>query len=217
MHSMMDLPNIKYTGDYLKYIENRSDPQECVSFRKDKYYFEDITVYNKFVKAVEREVRASQEYKIFINWVKKTLGINFCQVCSSIFESDNVEIELHHGPLFTLYDYVSVILNKYIDNDIPITTFAIADEVIEEHFQLRVQCVMLSKTGHEAVHNGDIFLNLKQGIGNVSEFIKKYSLYLTDDQKYRIARYIAMCQDTESFDNGILDVEGISKMNNIMP
>ena len=124
---------------------------------------------------------------------------------------------MHNGPLFTLYDYVSVILNKYIDNNIPITTFSIADEVIEEHFQLRVQCVMLSKTNHEAVHNGDIFLNLKQGIGNVSEFIKKYADYLTDEQKYRIARYIAMCKDTNSFDNGILDVEGISKMNNVMP
>lgn len=76
---------------------------------------------------------------------------------------------------------------------------------------------MLSKTNHEAVHNGDIFLNLKQGIGNVSEFIKKYADYLTDEQKYRIARYIAMCKDTNSFDNGILDVEGISKMNNVMP
>ena len=77
---MMDLPNIKYTGDYLKYIESRSDPQECVSFRKDGTYFEDITVYNKFVKAVERQVRSSQEYKVYVNWVKKTLGMNFCQV-----------------------------------------------------------------------------------------------------------------------------------------
>ncbi len=208
----MNLPNIQYTGDYAKYIENRSDPQECICFKKDGNYFEDIATYNKFVKSVELMVRRSQEYKIFIAWVKDTLGINFCQVSSNVLSSSKVEVELHHGPIFTLYDYVSIILNKFIDNHIPITTFAICDAVIDEHFQLRVQCVMLTKTNHEAVHNGDIFLNIKQGIGNISEFIKLYSPYLTDDQKYKIARYIAMCQDNDSFDNGVLDCENIAKM-----
>ena len=66
----MNLPNIQYTGDYAKYIENRSDPQECICFKKDGNYFEDIATYNKFVKSVELMVRRSQEYKIFIAWVK---------------------------------------------------------------------------------------------------------------------------------------------------
>ena len=208
----MKLPNIEYSGDYVKTVSDSSNPTDKIIYRKSKYDFDDIAEYNKFVKKVENMVRTSKEYKFFINWVKNTLGINFCQVSSGILSSEKVDVELHHGPIFTLYDYVSVILNKYIDTSTPITSFAIANEVIEEHFQLRVQCVMLAKTNHEAVHNGDIFLNIRQGIGNISEFINRYSKYFTDDQKYKIARYIVMCQDNDSFDNGVLDYQNVSKM-----
>ena len=31
----MNLPNIEFTGDYAKFIENAEDPNECVSFYKD--------------------------------------------------------------------------------------------------------------------------------------------------------------------------------------
>ena len=71
---------------------------------------------------------------------------------------------------------------------------------------------MLSSTNHEAVHNGDIFLNFKQGIGNFSEFVSRYSRYFTDEQKYRIASYLKLCEDNDSFDTGILDIENVSKM-----
>lgn len=208
----MNLPNIEYAGDFAKYIESSDDPNNCICFKKYGDYFSDITTYNRFVKAVENMVRHSQEYKIFVRYVKETLGINFCQVSSNVLSSEKVTVELHHGPIFTLYDYVSVILNKFIDTKTPITTFAIADAVIDEHFALRVQCVMLAKTNHEAVHNGDIFLNIKQGIGNISEFIRLYSPYFTDEQKYKIARYVAMCKDNDSFDNGVLDCDNVAKM-----
>lgn len=212
----MNLPNIEYAGDYAKFIENAEDPKECISFYKDASYFEDQVTYNKFVNSVEKMVRTSDDYKAFIRWVKGTVGINFCQVSSNIVEFDEPGkgnlIEMHHGPLFTLYDYVSIILNKYIDNHFPISTFVIANQVIEEHFALHVQVVMLSKTNHEAVHNRDIFLNLKQGLGDVSAFIKEYARYLTDDQKYRIQRYILLCKENDSYDNGFLDIEGIEPL-----
>lgn len=216
----MNLPNIEYAGDYAKFIENVEDPNECISFYKDASYFEDQSTYNKFVKSVETMVRASDDYKAFIRWVKNTVGINFCQVSSNIIEFDepgfggkkDTLIEMHHGPLFTLYDYVSIILNKYIDNKLPISTFVIANEVIEEHFALRVQVVMLTKTNHEGVHNRDIFLNLKQGLGDIGAFIKKYANYLTDDQKYRVYRYILLCKENDSYDNGLLDIDSIAPL-----
>lgn len=212
----MDLPNIAYTGDYAKFIENIEDPNECISFYKDASYFEDQTVYNKFVNSVEKMVRTSDDYKAFIRWVKGTVGINFCQVSSNIVEFDEpgkgTLIEMHHGPLFTLYDYVSIILNRHIDLKLPISTFVIANEVIEEHFKLHVQVVMLTKTNHEGVHNRDIFLNLRQGLGDIGAFIKEYAPYLTDDQKYRIYRYILLCKENDSYDNGLLDVDGIEPL-----
>lgn len=213
----MNLPNIEFTGDYAKFIENAEDPNECISFYKDAEYFEDQTTYNRFVKSVETMVRTSDDYKAFIRWVKNTVGINFCQVSSNIVEFDTTGgkdtlIEMHHGPLFTLYDYVNIILNKYIDNRLPISTFVITNEVIEEHFKLHVQVVMLTKTNHEGVHNRDIFLNLKQGLGDIGAFIKEYAPYLTDDQKYRIARYILLCKENDSYDNGLLDVDSIAPL-----
>ena len=208
------LPNIKYTGQYLKMVESKDDPTQYISFFKPKEYFEyDPKNRSSFIKAVEAMVRKSDDYKKFIAYVKSTIGLNFCQVSSNIIEdADDNLIEMHHGPLFTLYDYAEIILNKYIDRNIPITTFAIANELIDEHFALHVQVVMLSKTNHEAVHNEDIFLNLKQGLGNVNEFIKLYAPYFDNEHKYRIYRYIAMCKDNPSFDNGVLDCDEVEKI-----
>ena len=157
-------------------------------------------------------MRKSDDYSKFIAYVKNTIGLNFCQVSSNIVDELDATVEMHHGPLFTLYDYCEVVLNKYLDRNMPITTFAIANEVIDEHFLLHVQVVMLSKTNHEGVHNQDIFLNLKQGLGNISEFIKLYAPHFDDEHKYRIHRYITMCKDNPSFDNGVLDYEEIENL-----
>lgn len=209
----MVLPNIKFTGKYIKMIENKSDSSQYISFYKPRAYFEyDPKTRNTFIKSVESLVRRSDDYKKFIAYVKNTVGLNFCQVSSNIIDEVDATVEMHHGPIFTLYDYCEILLNKYMDRNIPITTFALANDVINEHFALRVQVVMLSKTNHEGVHNGDIFLNLKQGLGNVNEFIKLYADHLDDEHKYRIHRYITMCKDNPSFDNGILDYEEIEKL-----
>ena len=209
----MKLPNIRYTGKYLKLVESKNDPDQYISFFKPKEYFEyDPKTRTSFIKSVESLVRKSDDYKRFISYVKNTVGINFCQVSSNIVDEIDATVEMHHGPLFTLYDYCEIVLNKYMDRNIPITTFAIANEVIDEHFALHVQVVMLSITNHEAVHNQDIFLNLKQGLGNINEFIRLYAPHFDDEHKYRIHRYIAMCKDNPSFDNGVLDYEEIEKL-----
>lgn len=214
----MNLPNIKYNGDISKFITAKDDPNDAISFLKDTDYFMDSMVYSKFVKDVERLVRTSDDYSAFIAYIKNTLGMNFCQVSSKIYGSDEpgakVTVELHHGPLFTLYDVCSVIVNWFIGNKKPLTTFRVADKVLDEHFALNVQCVMLSKTNHEAVHNRDVFLHLNQGIGNVDAFIKKYTPYLEDEQKYKIWSYAHMCQSEnfgKSFDRGFLDLDYVRK------
>lgn len=119
---------------------------------------------------------------------------------------------MHHGPIFTLYDICCVILNYYIKTGRKITTFRIANAVIEEHFAMRVQVVMMAVTNHEAIKNRDIYLNVHQGIGNVNEFIKMYADCFDDNQKYKIWSYINMSKMNDSFDTGILDTEHIAKM-----
>ena len=207
----MEFANIQYNGDVSKYIEAKDDPYACISLHKDKDYFLDDTKYVKFVKNCERVVRTSDDYKAFIAYIKGVLGINFCQVSSQIYDTD-ATIELHHGPIFTLYDIVSIVLNDFLRTGKKINTMRIADAVLDEHFELRVQVVMLAKTNHEAAHNRDLFLNVNQGIGNLDEFIKYYKDSLDDIHKYKIWNYINMCKNNPSFDRGYLDVDHIAKV-----
>lgn len=206
---MASLPNIRYCGDFAKYIEAKDDKYDSVSFYKPAEYFSTTESFTKFVKACEKTVRTIPDYKAFIAYLKNVMGLNFCQVSSQIFDTD-ATIEMHHGPLFTLWDYVSIILAAEIALGHKITTFRIADKVIQEHYDLHVQVVMLAITNHEAVHNRDIFLNIKQGFGDVGAFIEKYKEYMSDNQKYRIMKYIDLCKETESFDNNLFDLEKVS-------
>lgn len=206
----MDLPGIKYEGGIEKLISS-DDTTDVIMMYKPVDYFTDSVAYTKFVKSAERVVRHSDDYKAFLHWVKNVLGLNFCQVSSKIVEGD-ASIEMHHGPIFTLFDYCAIILNDAIMRGDKISTFRIADRVIQEHFELRVQVVMLAKTNHEAITNRDLFLNVRQGIGNVDAFIKKYTHALDDEQKYKIWSYINFAKMNETFDSGILDVPNVTKM-----
>ena len=109
----MEFPNIQYNGDVSKFVEDKNDPTEVISLYKDSDYFQDERNYDKFVKECERCVRQSPDYKVFIGYVKRILGVNFCQVSSKIYDTD-ATIEMHHGPIFTLFDIVSIILNDFL-------------------------------------------------------------------------------------------------------
>lgn len=207
----MKWPNIIYKRDVSKYIEAEDDPYDCISLYKDIEYFSDDVTYTSFIKACEKLVRKSDDYNWFLSQIKNTYGLDFCQACSKLTGKD-VTIEMHHGPIFTLYDIVEVVLQKFIKRGYKINTMRVADVVLQEHFDLNVQIVMLAVTFHEAVHNKDIFLNLKQGFGDSAAFIEKYASYLEDNQKYKIYNYINLCKGNDSFDKGILDVEKIRKM-----
>lgn len=210
----MELPNITFKGDVSRFIQSNDD-SDMILYFKDAEYFMDDSPYSKFIKEVERTVRTSQDYTKFVGYIKNTLGINFCQVMSNVVESKNVQIEMHHGPLFTLYDICEVVLNWFLHSQQRINTFRVADKVLEEHYQLRVQVIMLSKTMHEGVHNRDIFTNMGQAIGDIDAFIKMYTPWLTDEQKYKIWNYVNLCKTTpafaESFDTGLLDVDYVKK------
>jgi len=207
----MDFSGIKYIGDVSKFIEADDDQYESISFFKDIDYFQDEVNLSKFIKSCERRIRTSKEYDAFIIYIKRVLGINFCQVSSQIYDTD-ASIEMHHGPIFSLYDIVYVILNWYLKKGLKITSFRIADTVIDEHFDLYVQVVMLAITNHEATHNRDLFLHVNQGIGNLTGFIERYKDCLDDVHKYKIWNYINMCKSSPSFDRGYLDVDHIAKM-----
>jgi hypothetical protein len=201
------------------FVSTSSDIKRAIEkYYKDKEYFSDYVSYSKFIKGVERLVRNSKEYSAFISYVVNTLGMNYCQVFPNIkkeSENSKVEIELHHGPIFTLYDVCACILNWFLDHGYKVNTMRVAKKVIDEHYAMRVQFIRLSVTAHEGVHNRDIFTHLNQGIGDIDTFIKLYGDSFDDEQKYKIWSYINMCEANPSFDRGVLDVEAHKKYVNL--
>lgn len=207
----MKIPEIKYSGDASKFVEVEGWEEDTLMLYKDNEFFEDTNSYVKFIKDCETAVRVSPDYKVFISYIKKILGINFCQVSSSIYDTD-ATVEMHHGPIFTLFDYCSIMVNHYLQTMRKINTCRIANQVLDEHFDLRVQVVMLATTNHEAAHNRDLFLHVNQGIGDLNKFIDFYNKAFDDVHKYKLWNYINMCKDNPSFDTGYLDIPYIEKL-----
>ena len=177
-------------------------------FYKDADYFFNIDNYIFFIKAVERLVRSSNYYSRYIAHLKKDLGLNFCQVKSNIQESEEDKhdklIEMHHGPILTLFDCVAIVLEYLLYKKEKITTFSVANIIIEEHFNYNIQTVMLCKTVHEQVHENNVFLNMKQGFGNVNRFLEKYKEGVQPEQIYKINKYIELSHQYDSFDKDVL-------------
>ena len=203
----MNIPNITYKGNLSKNISADDDYYQEISYFKTIEDFLDESSYSKYIKAIESLVRTSNDYKAFIDYIKNVLGINFCQVFNQIYDRDDATVEFHHGPIFTLYDICEVELTKFIQTGQRINTFRIADSVLDLHFKMKVNGVLLCVSAHEMAHNNQFFLNLKQCIGDVNSYIAEYSKYFTPEVKYKIWTYMQMCEKNESFDNGVLDME----------
>ena len=63
----------------------------------------------KFIKTVEKLVRASLEYRNYIDFLKENVGLDSCIFFQKITAGSNskkrIKIEIHHEPL-TLFDIV---------------------------------------------------------------------------------------------------------------
>ena len=201
----MNIPNISYKGNLAKNVSADDDYYQEISYFKTIEDFVDESSYSKFIKAVENMVRTSNDYKAFIDYIKHTLGLDFCQVFSKITD-ECATIEFHHGPIFTLYDICEVELLKFIKTGQRINTFRVADSVLQLHFDMKVNGVLLSKTAHEMFHEQEIFINVNQCIGDINTYIKEYAKYFSPEVKYKLWNYVKMCEDNDSFDRGSLDL-----------
>ncbi len=165
------------------------------AIREDVYkigYFDTITMgsenwqhdeaeLNKRIKYIEKLVRSSYEYKELIKFLKEEIDMNKCAFFPDLNREDGITLEIHHAP-FTLYDITAIILNETRVNDANMSPFAVADKVMQAHFNGLVGLIPLSYTVHKLVHNGDVFIPLTHVHGNVKRFYELYSAYMTEDQ-----------------------------------
>lgn len=166
--------------------------------------------YVNFIKGVERIVRASKYYSRYVAYIKKDIGLNMCQVLSNVKEEDDQQrlLDMHHGPILTLFDYAAIITDSYLSRGKKVNSFIIAKAVIEEHFENNVQVVMISETVHQAIHDyGGPFINCKQAFGDLNKFLSKYSDGITDDAITKINKYIELSDKYDSFDKDLFKLE----------
>lgn len=207
---MMNLPNIEFKKPSKNPTLDSDTSLYTIPFYKDAEYFANLDNFVNFVKSVERMVRSSKFYSRYVRFIKEDVGLNFCQVLSNIKQEDensSIEIEMHHGPILTLFDYITIVIDYMLYHDKKISSFRVADIILEEHFKNRIQVVMLSKTVHQEVHENNIFLNTKHAFGDLNAFLEKYKDGISDEQIDKINRYIDLCEKYDSFDKGTLDLK----------
>lgn len=199
------LPNILYDKTRAtNIIDSHVAPYQLIMF-KDEDYLSNYDNYVGFVKGIEHTVRNNDRYKKYINYLKKKIKLNKCQILKNVTDED-ASIEMHHGPIFTLYDVCAIVLEYYIMKGWKISTFSVADTVLEEHMRNRVGVIMVSTTMHEEIHEKNIFIHYKQAWGDINAFTKKYADAMSDEYREQLNRYIDRCLLYDSNDFGILEL-----------
>lgn len=199
------LPDIIYDKNNVTPIIDARTSFYRIPFFKGEDYFSNYESYVAFVKGVEKCVRKNDRYRKYISFLKTEVKLNRCQVLRNVTDED-ADIEMHHGPVFTLFDVCAIVLEYFLLKKWKVTTFRIADAVLTEHQKNRVQVVMVSTTVHQEIHNGDIFINYHQAWGDLQAFIHKYKNAISDEYRNQLNRYIdrSLLHDSEDF--GVLQL-----------
>lgn len=187
-------------------VVDSDDADYRLEYRKGDDYFSVYEKEVKFYKGVEKIVRQDQFYRTtWPKYLKEVVGLTECQVFGHIEDTDRkqVSMEIHHGPLLTLYDICEIVTTAVRRRGQKPTTLTIADLVLEEHRANRVQVVKLSKSAHQAVTDGELHLNYNQGTGDVKSFLEKYHDGLTPDIARKINRELAWSKEHDTDDHEV--------------
>lgn len=187
---------------------------EGLEFSKPVYIFYNEKSRNKFIKRIEKIVRSSLEYREFINYLRESLGMNFCTFFNNVSKSKGkkIGIEIHHMP-FSLYDITSIVLKKYETEELPIDPYVIAEEVIKLHYTGKVGLIPLSTTVHELYHRGDLFIPLQIVDKGYLLFYKEYKEYM-EEYNDILATLIKLSKQYDASQGTPLLEKNLVKVNN---
>lgn len=178
-------------------VSPRGNGELYLPYFKEESHFVNNIEYIKFIRGVESLIRRSKEYKAYISYLKNTVGLKRCMVFGNI-DDEKAPVEMHHGPIFTLFDYVELCtVATFRDKKQSVSSFRIADYVLQDHFDNLIQVVMLCEAAHEAVHpdpnKKDVkpeFVNIDSAWGDLIGYINKYGSYFNYSHVHRIKRYM---------------------------
>jgi hypothetical protein len=201
------IPNNSNIVDISSYKDKNGNVivQSPQSYFKQPYYIEamyDEKVFKSFVTCVEKEIRRSDEYARYLGHLR-SMGLNGCAILNNIQNNDEelskLTIEFHHYP-FTLYDIVSIVTEEMLSDETQyVSSFLVAQKVLQLHFDNKVGLVPLCKTVHELAHAGEIFINLNLVYGYYDKFIEEYDEFIDDDYKNQYNMLVRMTKDNKPY------------------
>lgn len=144
----------------------------------------------KYIKKLEKDIRRSLEYKVYVNYFKHILGMNGCAVFPNIVSGREANgkkytVEAHHEP-FTLFDIVNAVMTRQECELGEIKEFPIIDEVLRLHYDGMVGLISLSKTVHELVGDGLVFIPLQWIYHDYNKFFEMYEDYIDENTKEKV-------------------------------
>lgn len=192
------IANIEFTTDKEGNVKVKGKQSiYSASFYFDDFY--DEAIITKFIKKTEKLIRESFEYHNYIKTIMTAFPeLNNDNINSNMTNLD-VDIELHHYPL-NLFQIVETVMNYHVIHGDRFTSFSLALEILQLHYQNKIGLVPLDKTNHELAHNYSIFLSSKQIFGNWKEFIKQYAEGLTSDAKATIQKVEELTENQQASD-----------------
>ena len=204
------------SDDVLIYPEN--DEKFYLSYYKTKLNLQAEKDIDALAKATESLIRNSDEYKHYISHLKNDYGLNHCMIRRNITD-DAAKIEMHHGPIFTLFDYVTITMIFCFKNNIGLSSFRLFDIVLKDHWSDLIQTVMLCKAEHEKVHNKNLspsekFLVMDFAYGDLLGYIQKYNGCFTNFHINKLKKYLhEMDLYNKNTEKGTFFKEKIEKIN----
>lgn len=179
-----------------------------LEFDKSEEYFSSFENEIAFIKGVEKNVRKHHFIRVtYPKFLREVIGLRQCQVLSNIVADDKgkVKIEMHHGPILTLFDTCEIVTNSFRERGVKnINTLSVANEVVEQHRLNNVRVIFLSKSVHQKVHDDGIYLNYQQGFGDTLRFLQLFSDGVSKSMKMKINDYLFWSMSHDSTDNDIL-------------
>ncbi len=192
--SLITLDSIKDENGEVLHIGNMGD-----DFEFEEYDLSNPKDFTKYISDVKVCVRSSIEYKNLIKYLKdfgmmNRSGLN-PNISNDLNESGKkLSIEIHHTP-FTLEDIAKIIYDKRSMKNENLSIEMVAKEVMMCHYMNLVGLFPLTKTEHELVHNGYMFIPVNYIYGDYKMFMNIYNDYIDDDTKETIASIEELSKD----------------------
>ena len=172
---MRDNTNITITTDEKDVFKLENLPPFDIA----DYDLNDEKDLRKYLFDAERIVRNSYLYKNLISFLREHVDMTKCSFYENVnnIDSYSIKIHIHHAPL-TLFDIVSIVFRKRLENKEPLNINLLAKEVIFLHYMMLVGLIPLSETVHELVHNGFLFIPTDKVFGKYRDFVSIYEKYI---------------------------------------